>query len=321
MNSLLPIVRLNSGGTVLIDAVMVQDAGVLDSPQYTSGPGGSNPYVDDGPLTYVIRADDARLDQFHGGTAPPYADSIAKFGLRFAAQTIDTVLDVPSALQVADALFASQALAYYRPTVERVNDPTAYMCGKTFKLGGVDGPNLCATPVQIARIREVDDGILHTTLEGEREQPDLQLAIRELVLKLLASNGPGAGSSGGSSGYGSTSNLNPTGVPSQPSGTIVSLASTDTAPGYLDDKLKAESPLEAIDVDGARTIVLSKATSTIDGYLSATDFVRLNSLEGDTDVLISSPSEGQVLTYDVAEDIWKNADSPSGNIFYGTLCS
>jgi hypothetical protein len=288
VNSLLPVVRVYGGDcTVLIDAVMLQDDGVTNSTQFPAG--GTNPYVDDGPLTYFIRSDDPGLNQFHGGAAPPYAGSIATYGLRFAPLSADTVLDVPSAYQLADAEFQTTALPYYRPTITRLNDSAVYQCGKTFRLDGRDGSGLCDIPVQIARIREVDDGILHTTLEGQREQPDLQVTIRAIILKVLAQNGAGAsGASGGGNGYSDGSNLNPTGVPSQPNSNQVALSSADTAPGYLDTKMTATAPLTATDTAGARVLAMPAATDAVSGYLTATDHVSLTAAEATTTEVVSA---------------------------------
>ena len=261
------VVAFRGSGEVLVDAIEVRD---ILAPSSNGGF-----YLPEGNIAYLIKASDAYLNGTYrpsiGLSNPaPYANSETTYGPICGQINESSVIDVNGALAIADATFTTQAFPLFRPTVTLLNDARIYWPGDTVSLAGHDGPSISPTPLPISRIRESYDGVLRTTLELEKEQPDVSLVVKKIVQAELLKYGNSAGTSGSAGGYSSRSNnyVNGAGVSSNK----VLLNSGDTAPDYLDAKIGVTGPLAVGDSAGVRTFSIPQATGSVSGFLATGDW-------------------------------------------------
>jgi hypothetical protein len=245
-------------------------------------------YQADGNVLFVIRSDDAGLASWLGAT-PAYADSIATYGLCGGNVQDTNIQDIFGAYAAADNLFNASAFPVTRPPITLLGDSRPYWPGDTVSLQGTDGPQIAPDPLPIARIRFNYDGILHKTLELEREVPDENIVTQRLILDQIRKYG-GGNTSSGTSGYSSSSSGSSGATVAPPAATesVLGTVKMSAAPG------DAASPVAVGDNDprvGAATTaqlgIVSPDGSTITataGVLSVSE-IEIDQVTGLEDAL------------------------------------
>jgi hypothetical protein len=141
-------------------------------------------------------------------SVPSYFFSQMLYGVQCDTVSDTNIIDLTGAMSVADAVFRAKSQPVYRPTATLDGDTRAFWPGNSVSLQGTDGPSISGAMLPIVRIRQTHDGILKTTLELEREQPDISITLKKLFLQLLRSQGVAAGgaSFGSAGSYNNPSN-------------------------------------------------------------------------------------------------------------------
>lgn len=171
--------------------------------------------VGDGQFIVQIAVDDGRLT----GLSAEAASSITDNGIWDDQVSVDTIISIADALTYASDYFNVHAVAYAQPTIDLHGDDRFFQPGHLLRLIGPDGRVMMTGPtgqqdsLPIVRARWRWDGILHVTLELQKEQPDLaSLLVKKLQRQIgttsaSTSNSSSSAGSGGSGGSTDTSDF------------------------------------------------------------------------------------------------------------------
>jgi hypothetical protein len=227
---------------VLIDGICFRDSSA------------GHEFIRDGQFTIRLQATDTRM-----ALSTAAQESTATYGVLEATETVESISSLADALVFGEAYFNLHAVPIILPTVDVVNDDRFFRPGQLVRLIGPDAGVIGhpqGEPLPIVKIDWSWDGLLHASLEMQKEQPDLASLIKGRSQK----------DDVGSSSFTSTSGGAAPPPSSTPSGSISATAPIVAAP----DPITGAGTISHAD-SGVAPGTYSGVTITVDatGHITA----------------------------------------------------